>query len=133
MPHPPLGRRARKKEATRRQIVDVALALFERQGFAATTMEQIATAADVAKGTLYNYFPAKEAIICAHWQRVVADYQPQATASMQQASNTRARLKALFRGGLSYVRAHRDSYRIYLHYRLSHAADASGESSGRRV
>lgn len=95
-------------------------------------MEQIATAADVAKGTLYNYFPAKEAIISAHWQRMVADYQPQVTTLLQQAPDTRTRLKVLFREGLSYIRAHRDSYRIYLHYRLSQGADSRSESSGFR-
>lgn len=37
--------------------------LFSKQGVDRTTMEQIAEEADVAKGTLYNYFPIKEAII----------------------------------------------------------------------
>lgn len=40
-----------------------AMALIRAYGFEETTMEQIAEEADIAKGTLYNYFPAKEAII----------------------------------------------------------------------
>ena len=57
------NRTERKKEETRQKVIGVALQLFRQNGLEATTMEQIAEVADIAKGTLYNYFPAKEAII----------------------------------------------------------------------
>lgn len=57
---PPLGRRARRQAETRARILGAALGLFERQGFFATTVEQITEAADVGKGTFFNYFPSKE-------------------------------------------------------------------------
>nr|WP_303771848.1 helix-turn-helix domain-containing protein [Actinomyces oris] len=41
-----------------------ALALFKSQGYAATTVEQIAQAADVAPMTVYRYFGTKEATVC---------------------------------------------------------------------
>src|SRR6185369_17555226 len=44
-------------------IASIASRLFERDGFDAVTMELIATEADVAKGTLYNHFPTKEAVL----------------------------------------------------------------------
>ena len=53
----------RKKLATRRAIRRAALALFESQGYAATTVEQIAQAADVAPMTVYRYFGTKEATV----------------------------------------------------------------------
>ena len=59
----------RKKEETKRKIIEVALNLFKQQGFEATTMEQIASVVDIAKGTLYNYFPVKEAILNEYIQR----------------------------------------------------------------
>ena len=62
---PPPSRRERKKNAIREQIVAKALALFSRQGIADVTVEQIAAAADVGKGTIYNYFPSKEHIVVA--------------------------------------------------------------------
>jgi AcrR family transcriptional regulator len=59
----PDGRRARKLQITVDHICAVAWDLFETQGFDSVTMEAIAEAADVAKGTLYKHFPAKEALI----------------------------------------------------------------------
>ncbi len=58
-----LSRRERKKRETRRRLMESALRLFQEQGYDATTVEQIAAAADVAKGTFFNYFQTKEAII----------------------------------------------------------------------
>lgn len=48
------------------QIATTAMQLFEAHGYDMTTMEQIALQADVAKGTLYNHFETKEAVL-AHW------------------------------------------------------------------
>ena len=58
-----LGRRERKKEETKRRIFVAALELFREKGFAATTIDEITARADVAKGTFFNYFPRKEAVI----------------------------------------------------------------------
>lgn len=56
-------RRERKKRETRRRIVAEATRLFTERGFDAPTVDEIAVAADVAKGTIYNYFDSKEAIL----------------------------------------------------------------------
>jgi AcrR family transcriptional regulator len=58
-------RRERKKAATRELILRTGMKLFARYGIDAVTVDQIADAADVGKGTLYNYFPTKEAIVVA--------------------------------------------------------------------
>lgn len=47
-------------------IADAALDLFERQGYEATTMEQIAAAADIGTSTLYRYFPTKDSTLLDH-------------------------------------------------------------------
>jgi AcrR family transcriptional regulator len=57
--------RDRKKEAARHRIIAVADHLFAEDGFDATTMEDIAAAAEVSVGTLYNYFGSKTAILLA--------------------------------------------------------------------
>ena len=59
------GRRERKKEETRRRITHCALELFHEKGFEATTVDEITERADVAKGTFFNYFPRKEAVLQA--------------------------------------------------------------------
>ena len=55
--------RVRKRVATEQAIVDAAMHLFARRGYAATTVDEIATAAGVGRRTLFRYFPAKEDIL----------------------------------------------------------------------
>lgn len=54
------SRRSRRKSATKARIVESALELLSRQEYGATTVEQVTEAADVGKGTFFNYFPSKE-------------------------------------------------------------------------
>jgi AcrR family transcriptional regulator len=60
---PPIGLRERKKAKTRAAIQDHALRLFREQGYDATTVEQIAEAAEVSESTLYPYFPTNEDLV----------------------------------------------------------------------
>jgi len=59
------ARRSRRAEARRRAILQAAARLFARKGFDRTTTREIALEADVAEGTIYNYFRSKQAIVGA--------------------------------------------------------------------
>jgi AcrR family transcriptional regulator len=59
----PAGLRERKKAKTRAAIRDHAMRLFEEQGYASTTVDQIAEAAEVSQSTFFRYFPTKEDVI----------------------------------------------------------------------
>ncbi|WP_405998856.1 TetR/AcrR family transcriptional regulator [Streptomyces sp. NBC_00829] len=61
--HPQLGLRERKKLRTRIAIRRATYALIEEQGYEATTIEQIAEAAEVSPSTVFRYFPTKEDIV----------------------------------------------------------------------
>jgi AcrR family transcriptional regulator len=59
------SRRERKKSAVRSNIIAEAIELFSRKGIENVTVEEIAEAADIGKGTVYNYFTTKEDIVVA--------------------------------------------------------------------
>ena len=59
------GLRERKKIRTRAAIRDNAMRLFGQQGYTATTIDQIAEAADISPSTFFRYFPTKEAVVLA--------------------------------------------------------------------
>ena len=69
---PPEGLRARKRRQTRQRIAEAGLRLFRKNGFEATTLDAIATAADISRRTLFHYFDSKEAILAA-WESGVED------------------------------------------------------------
>ncbi|HKX08118.1 MAG TPA: helix-turn-helix domain-containing protein [Stellaceae bacterium] len=58
----PLPRLRLDSEARRRRIVDAALPLFARKGFAGTTTKEIAEAAEVSEALLFKHFPTKAAL-----------------------------------------------------------------------
>jgi len=59
----PDGLRERKKARTRASLREHALRLFRDQGYTATTVEQIAAAAEVSPSTFFRYFPTKEDLV----------------------------------------------------------------------
>ncbi|MGV9601917.1 TetR/AcrR family transcriptional regulator [Streptosporangium sandarakinum] len=59
----PVGRRERKKAATRQAIADAALRLFLERGYDEVGIREIADAADVSTTTLFKHFPVKEALV----------------------------------------------------------------------
>jgi AcrR family transcriptional regulator len=58
-------RRQRRSADIRERLFRAALELFAQKGFAETTVEDITEAADVGKGTFFNYFPSKDHILLA--------------------------------------------------------------------
>ncbi|MFC3577004.1 TetR family transcriptional regulator [Streptomyces yaanensis] len=59
----PLGLRERKKQKTRERIRREAYSLFAQHGYEATTVDQIADAAEVSPSTFFRYFPTKEDVV----------------------------------------------------------------------
>ena len=66
------SRRERRSLELRERLFRSALDLFARKGFAETTVEDITNAADVGKGTFFNYFPSKDHILLAFGEMQLA-------------------------------------------------------------
>jgi AcrR family transcriptional regulator len=58
-----IGRRERKKAATRKALADAALRLFSERGFDDVGVKEVAETAGVSMTTLFKYFPSKEALV----------------------------------------------------------------------
>lgn len=67
-PPPPAGRRERRRLEVRERLYTTAVALFTEQGYTETTMDDIAERADVARATVFNHFPQKNAFV-QEWGR----------------------------------------------------------------
>jgi AcrR family transcriptional regulator len=65
-----MATQAERRENTKAAIVNAATRIFGARGFAATTMDDIAAAARVAKGAVYHHFPTKEALFEAVFEQV---------------------------------------------------------------
>lgn len=64
-----LGLRERQKQGRSQRILKAARLLFDRKGFGATAMEEVADKAGLAVGTIYNYFPSKTDLLVAIMKR----------------------------------------------------------------
>ena len=123
------GRRERKRSRTLDHLATTAFALFEAQGYDSVTMEQIATAADVAKGTLYNHFPVKEALL-AHWiHSELAAHLELLAADVARQPSFAPRIWAVLNSAVVWCEGHRAYLPHYLRFRfLDINAAALGEA-----
>ena len=86
------GLRARKKRATRDRLVSVALELCASSGFATTTVESIAEAADVSTRTFFHYFSTKQDVFLGHEHDLLAGL----VADVERAPRTQPAASALW-------------------------------------
>jgi len=104
-----------KAEITGHKILEAALNLFRTEGFEETTMREIAAAAGVATGAAYYYYPSKDAIVLAFYERSCVEMQSRIEAAVAQApDNLEGRLKALIQAKLDYFAPYRGVLRALL-------------------
>jgi AcrR family transcriptional regulator len=120
------------KRATRRRILEEARALFSQAGFEAATTRDIAAAAGIATGTLFNYFASKEAIAMA----LVAEALDAARRQFEgrlRGESLEEDLFALIAGELRALRPHRGYLRPVLETALSPMARAEASPEGEAI
>src|SRR5690348_14812765 len=105
--------RSRRREDTRQRLYEAAVALVAEQGFSATTVDDIAERAGVAKGTVYYNFPSKTALfeellrhgvglLTADFRAAVAGREP------------RAAVAALVHAQLAYIQRYQSFAQLLL-------------------
>lgn len=113
------GRRERKLLDTKAHIGDVAWGLFDSLGYENVTMENIAEAADVAKGTLYKHYPAKECLIQHRIDMICIERQEAMTAALLALPSSAKRFEFLFREIEPYIESMRSYVFPYLLFMCS--------------
>ena len=99
----PATRREAMKLATRQRVLDAARDLFTEQGYAATTIREIAVRAEVSTGSVFTTFESKEDILST----IILERQNELNAAIAAArsarsGDARARLKAALAAGYAY-------------------------------
>jgi AcrR family transcriptional regulator len=103
-----IGRRERKKAATRQAIADAALELFLEHGFERVSVRDVAQRADVSTTTLFAHFPSKEALVFDREAEVEAEL----TAAVRERPASQGVVEALRARALrSWVRMESDPRR----------------------
>lgn len=124
------GRVERKKKETRQKIIKAAMDLIQRQGFDNTTMEQIAEESDVARKTLYNHFPVKEAIVDEYVRSLSREFTQEAFDKLHNLHDTRSRLLETLDKVYEQVEINPKIIGISMGYRLKNMLQGEGYSSG---
>lgn len=123
-----MGLRERKRRQTADHISATAFRLFEAHGYESVTMEQIAGAAAVSKGTLYNYFPVKEALVAHQFRVEIASGMADLGAALRQQPAFAARMTFLLRASAEWNKSRRAYLPHYLRFRWTNMSLGSGRS-----
>jgi AcrR family transcriptional regulator len=102
-------REGTKGAATRERVLGAALGLFRRRGYERTTMREVAGAAGLALGAAYHYFPSKDALVLAWFDRIQDEHERLAreAPAAGAAADPAARLRTLVRTKLDLLRRDR--------------------------
>lgn len=129
------GKRERNKRARKEALYQAALELFRRQGFDATRVEEITHAAGLAKGTFFNYFPNKEAVLLyiseRHLSRLGAALVQEEGETPPPAPFGLAALKRMLHALAHSVEADRDLIRLAVNRAMTIAYLAPQRAGGR--
>ena len=125
---------AQVQAATREKILEVAKELFVSQGFGATTTRDIAKAAGIATGTMFNYFSSKEAVVGSLATEALADLEVDFNRSDREGLSLEEDLFAFVAAGLRKLKPLRKHLPVVLGTALSPAcADVDDDCSRLRI
>lgn len=110
-----MNRRERQLIERRKEILGAALELFEQKGYEATSMEEIAEEADVARATLYNHFPSKGDVVLALTTAVADEWLAKGAAKLERSKSPSAAITALLTAAAEWFDSHPDAGVTFYH------------------
>ncbi|RMH39183.1 MAG: TetR/AcrR family transcriptional regulator [Deltaproteobacteria bacterium] len=105
--------RDRARAVIRDAMLDAAERVFATAGYQGARMVDVAAAAGVATGTLYNYFENKQTLFQSLVERRLAEYNARIAAACAAVSAPDDELRALVRVSFEFLDAHRAIYRVF--------------------
>jgi AcrR family transcriptional regulator len=97
-----------QKKRRRERIFQAAMALFRQRGFQETTASDIAKAAHVSRGTFFNYFPYKEAVLLEYGALLLAGLREEVKGRLAPGEDPLAILRFIFQEVARYTEAEKD-------------------------
>jgi TetR/AcrR family transcriptional regulator, cholesterol catabolism regulator len=101
-------------QTRRRQIEDVASALFSSRGYAATSMRDIARALDLQGGSLYSHIPSKEAVLAAIVEEAAEDFHAAVGPIAERPGPAAERLREMVVAHVRVVTGGRERAKVFL-------------------
>jgi len=96
------------------EILDAARKIFAKKGFELATMDEIASTAGLAKGTVYLYFKSKRQLYLKTLQHGRAELFEQVKTNMLAAEGLRAKIRSFIATRMAYSEKNSNFYKIYL-------------------
>lgn len=118
-------RRQRERIQRRQEILEAAEEVFQAKGFAAATMEEVANAAEVSKGTLYLYFRSKDALLGEILGTYVSDAGERMRQCLIQARSGFDALGRLAREMYRFATAHPEQFCLGMGWLMPGSPDVS--------
>lgn len=129
-----MARTVLDKETRRQQLLEAAIRVFARKGYVETSIDDIITEAEVARGTFYLYFPGKKEIFLAiidHYFELVSDLVDRLMAEEWPVHLDRARFREHVFTWLRFFAQHRDLAKVI--YREATSIDPQFEDRWNRL
>jgi AcrR family transcriptional regulator len=114
MEKPTSKRKEREREARREAILDAAARVFSRKSFFEATLEEIATEAELAKGTLYNYYKDKPDIFGSLIARGQTEFRENLEKAIAEGGSLEDMLRRIFEMSIRTMYDHKYMFRMIL-------------------
>ncbi|MCE5273348.1 TetR/AcrR family transcriptional regulator [bacterium] len=108
------SRKEREKDRMRREILEAAEAVFSTHGFHNTTISMIAAAAGLSVGSIYNFFPGKEALFYSIIEKSASEGLEALREAADAIDSPVEKLRTVITQKVNYFIAHYDFFKIFI-------------------